>query len=234
MLSEWLGSLEKFFTISPITGLIASFIAGILTSLSPCIYPLIPITLAIVGTTKADSTAKSFITSLIYVLGICATYTLMGIIAATLGIIFGLLFINPITFLILSIILILMGLCNLGIIKINLSFLTPDIKTGKGKFSLFILGMVSGLAIVPCNFPVLGTILTIISIKHDIIYGSITLFLFSLGYGTILLALGTFTTLLKKIPKQGKWLIIIKNFLGLILLIAGLIFLAKCLRLLIN
>ncbi|MBU0694619.1 MAG: sulfite exporter TauE/SafE family protein [Candidatus Omnitrophica bacterium] len=227
MFEQVLINLEKAFVVSPIFGLGASFLAGILSSFSPCIYPLIPITLSVVGAVSATSRMKGFFISSIFVLGICFTYTLLGLTASVLGVLLGIFLVNPFTYLILVIILILLGLSLFGIIRLNIPFFSPQYNYKRGGFSLFILGMVSGLAIIPCNFPVLGAILSLIALKRNIFYGGLSLFFFSLGFGLILIILGTFTSLVRKLPKGGFWLITIKKGLGAILILTGVYFFFK-------
>ena len=221
--------LEEIFKSSYLLGLGASFLAGVLVSVSPCIYPLIPITLGIVGAESASTKLRGFFISLVFVLGVACIYTVLGIISAAFGILLGKFFVNPITYLILSIIFLILGLCLLEGIKINIPFFSFNYEASKNKefFSIFVLGAISGLAIIPCNFPVLGAILSIISLKRNIAYGGLALFLFSLGYGVILIVLGTFTALIRKLPKQGLWLIITKKVLGAVLLGAAIYFLFK-------
>jgi cytochrome c biogenesis protein CcdA len=122
---------------------------------------------------------------------------------------------------------ILLGFILSQNIKLNFLSFSYNYSPKATTFSIFILGLISGLAIVPCNFPVLGAILTVISLKKDILYGALALFLFSLGYGVILIVLGTFTSFINKLPKQGFGLIIIRKFLGLILLFMGTYFILK-------
>lgn len=227
-----LADLEKIFLSSPLLGLGVSFAAGIISSFSPCIYPLIPITLSIVGASAATSRVKGFYISSVFVLGLCVTYTVLGITASVLGIFLGTLFVNPFIYLMLGIFFVFLGFCVFDIIKLNLPFFSQDYKPVTTVFSIFVLGVISGLAIVPCNFPVLGAILSFMAVKHDILYGGFSLFLFSLGYGSILIILGTFSSLITKLPKQGLWLIIIKKVLGIILLVIGIYFFSKSFNLL--
>ena len=228
MVRELLINLEKVFATSPILGLGVSFLAGFLVSFSPCIYPLIPITLGIVGVATSSSKVKGFLISFIFVLGISTVYTTLGIVSSLLGVLLGDLFINSITYLILAVVFMILGACHFGIIKIKIPFFTPNYQpNNKGLLSIYILGMVSGLAVIPCNFPVLGTILSLISVKANIIYGALALFLFSLGYGVILIVLGLFTGLIRKLPKQGLWLIIVNKLFSSVLIIIGIIFLIR-------
>jgi thiol:disulfide interchange protein DsbD len=232
MLTQLLVNLEEIFLSSSLNALWVSFIAGIIASLSPCTYPLIPITLGIVGAADVSSKLKGFYISSVFVLGICFTYTVLGVISSLLGIFLNNIFSNFITFLILSVILFMLGFSLIGVLPLNLPIVTPKHTKREDGLSLFIFGMVSGLAMTPCNFPVLGAILSLISLKENIIFGAVALFLFSLGYGLILIILGTFTSLIRKLPKQGYWLIIIKRISGIILIMVGGYFFLKFLMLL--
>lgn len=227
MLYHLLNNLEKIFNSSPSLGLGVSFLAGILVSFSPCIFPLIPITLGVVGATSVASRTKGFLTSTIFVLGIAAIYTILGVAAALFNVIFDKFFINPITYIFLGMFFVAMGLSLLGVIKINFFSFTHHYTHKPTYPSIFILGLISGLSIIPCNFPVLGSILTLISFKKDVAYGAIALLIFSLGYGLVLIILGTFTSLIAKLPKQSKVVIIINKALGAVMIFMGIYFFLK-------
>jgi len=224
---EILVNLENLFKNNFFLGPLISFFAGILTAFSPCIYPLIPITLSIIGTTQVSSSLKSFYTSFIFVLGIATIYTFLGIIASLFGFLLDFLFINPLTYFLLFVIFLFLGLSILEIVKINFPFSFSNYSPKKTVISIFILGTISAFAFVPCNFPVLGAILTLISLKKDIFYGGICLFLFSLGQGVFLILLGTFTFLIKKLPKKTKYFIMIKKLWGGIIIGIAFFFLLK-------
>jgi len=234
MFENILIGLEKVFNSSPFLGLGASFLAGILVSFSPCIYPLIPITLGIAGIENATTKLRGFTISLTFVLGVAFIYTCLRIATSILGMLLCNFFINPVTYLALVLIFSFLGVVLLFEIKINIPFFTFNYECSRKKelFSIFILGAVSGLALIPCNFPVLGAILSIIALKKNILYGGIALFIFSLGYGTILIILGTFTSLIRRLPKQGLWLIIVRKVIGLIFLAMAGYFLFKFINLL--
>ena len=228
MVEQLLFNLEEIFRTSPLWGLGVSFLAGVIVSFSPCIYPLIPITLGVVGAASASTKIKGFFISIVFVLGVSVVYTVLGVVSAVFGILLGTFFVNPATYLVLTLIFLLLGAVHFGVIKLNIPFCPNYNYENKGSLvSVFILGMVSGLAIIPCNFPVLGAILSLISLKRSIIYGGMALFLFSLGYGVILVVLGTFTSLIRRLPKQGIWLTVVKKGVGLIFIIMGIYFLRK-------
>jgi thiol:disulfide interchange protein len=227
MLTDFLLNLEETFIASPVLGLGASFLAGLLVSFSPCIYPLIPITLGVVGATSVSSRRRAFLISTVFVLGIAFTYTVLGVLAAGLGVFLAKFFINPLTYFCLAVIFLVLGLALFDLIKVNIFSPSVSFKRKGGWASLFVMGAISGLAIIPCNFPVLGAILSLISRGGNIVYGAAALFLFSLGYGVLLIVLGTSTSLLRKLPKSGYWLIIIKKLLGVILILVAAYFLVK-------
>jgi thiol:disulfide interchange protein DsbD len=227
MLLDILVNLETLFKNNLFLGPLISFLAGILTSFSPCIYPLIPITLSIIGATQVSSSLKSFYVSFIFVLGIATIYTFLGIIASLFGFLLEFLFINPFTYFLLFVIFLFLGLSFMEIIKINLPSFSFNYSPKKGMISIFILGTISAFAFVPCNFPVLGAILTLISFKKDVFYGGFCLFLFSLGQGALLILLGTFTFFIKKLPKKTKYFIMIKKIWGIVIIGVGILFLLK-------
>lgn len=232
MLYHFLHNLESSFTASPLLGLLTSFLAGVLVSFSPCILPLVPITLSIVGTTSVSSRRKGFVISLIFVLGIAATYTTLGVLAAIFYVFMDKLFMNPFVYVFLSLFFIVMSLSAFGIIKFNFFAFGHNYKNKKNLFSLFIFGAISGLAITPCNFPVLGSILTLISLRKDIYYNALALFLFALGYGLILIVLGTFGSFIVKLPKRNLWIIIINRSLGAVMFLLGVYFFLKLISIL--
>jgi len=228
VVDQLLVSLEKTLLSSPLLGLGASFLAGILLSFSPCIWPLIPITLGVIGVTAASTKARGSLIVAIFVLGIASLYTVLGIVSSILGLFLGKLFINPIIYLVLASVFFFLGMSNFKIIKLKMPIsLQYSRWVGKNLFSVFILGVISGLGIIPCSLPVLGAILSLISLKGDVVYGGTALFLFSIGYGSILFIIGTSATLIRRLPKQSRWFIIVERSLGMLFLIIGVYFLLK-------
>ncbi len=230
MLYHFLHSLESAFSRSPLLGLLTSFLAGVLASLSPCILPLVPITLSIVGATSVSSHKRGFAVSLIFVLGIATTYTIFGILAALLNIFVEKFFVNPIVYLLLIAFFLLIGLETLGIIKFNFLTFAHNYRAKENLLSVFIFGAISGLGITPCNFPILGSILALISLRKDVYYGAIALFVFALGYGLILVLLGTFSSLIAKLPKRSRGIIIMNRILGIIMLFLAVYFFLKFIK----
>lgn len=208
---------------------LGAFIGGILVGFSPCVYPLIPITLSFIGVKAGASLIKGFILSLIYVLGIAVTYSTLGIIASLTGQLFGRLSMHPVSFFIIGNACIIAGLSFFEVININIIKIGPQGKTCNvgGYLSVFVFGLTSGLVISPCVAPALGVILLIVAKKQNIFYGTSLLFVFAYGLGFLLILVGTFGTLFINLPKSGVWLARLKKLCGFILLGMGEYFLIK-------
>ncbi|MFH0877792.1 MAG: cytochrome c biogenesis protein CcdA [Candidatus Omnitrophota bacterium] len=210
---------------NPFEFLIA-FGAGLLVGFSPCVYPLLPITIGYIGASNQKDKFHAFLLSCIYVLGISITYVLLGVFASLTGKIFGQISSNPYSYFIIGNICIVFGLSMLGIFEMHLpNFFLNKFKKPKTKFAVFLLGLTSGLIIGPCTAPVLGTILVYVATKQNLLYGVFLLFSFAYGMGALLILTGTFSGLLLQMPKSGKWMYTVERIGGVLLILAGEYFL---------
>ena len=205
---------------------VLAFGAGVLVSFSPCVYPLLPITVGCIGASTQKDRFHSFLLSLIYVLGMAITYCILGVFASLTGKIFGQISSSPISFFIIGNICIIFGLSMLGVFEMHLpNFFLNKGKGRKSKFTVFLLGATSGLIVGPCTAPVLGAILVYVATKQNLFYGMFLLFSFAYGMGALLILSGTFSGLLANMPKSGKWMYTIERFGGVLLILAGEYFL---------
>lgn len=196
-----------------------AFLAGILTSLTPCVYPIIPIIVSYVGAQSGGSKKKGFLISLLYVLGLALVYSILGLIAALSGSFFGEIQSSFWANFIVGNICLLFALSMFDLFSIQIPFLSRlQPKQGEGLWGAFFLGAVSGLVASPCTAPILGVILTFVATKQSIVYGAVLLFSFAIGMGLLLIVIGTFTGLLTALPKSGAWMVRIKKVFGFILL----------------
>ena len=202
---------------SPLDFIIA-FGAGAAVSFSPCVYPLIPVTVGYIGANSQGSRLKALWVSLLYSLGIATTYSALGVVAVLTGTIFGQITSNFWAYFILGNFYLLFGLLLLDVF--NLPFFNIGIKNVRPRsmLSVFLFGLVSGLAVGPCTFPVLGAILVHVASRQNILYGVSLLFAFSYGVCFLLILTGVFSGLLANLPKSGEWLTRIKKAGGIILL----------------
>jgi thiol:disulfide interchange protein DsbD len=201
-----------------------SFLAGVGSSFTPCIYPLIPVTVSVLGSRKAESKLRGFLLAFSYVFGIAVTYAALGMVAALTGSLFGSLSSNPWVLLGVASFIMAMALNMLDVFQINFSGLS--IGSGKqhkpGLFVNFLYGLTFGLIASPCTAPPLAAILTWVGSTHNLILGPLYLFAFALGMGSVLLLVGTFTSLLGRVPRSGDWMVWIKKIMGyLLILMAG-------------
>ena len=226
----FLQGLEGYLSASPFLAYIAVFLSGVLTSFTPCVYPMIPITIAYIGGRSGESRLKGLSLSIFYVLGMAATYSALGAFAALTGKLFGAASTNPILYLVVANIFIFLGLSMLDVFTLPIpSFFTsrqPGKKSG-GYFGAFLVGLLAGTVAAPCTAPVLGVVLTFVAAKQNVIYGMTLLFIFSIGLGTLLIIVGTFAGLMSSMPKTGKWSVAIKKFFGWVMIGTGEFFLVQ-------
>ncbi|OGX30389.1 MAG: hypothetical protein A2787_04640 [Omnitrophica WOR_2 bacterium RIFCSPHIGHO2_01_FULL_48_9] len=205
------------------------YASGVVVSFTPCVYPILPITASfIAGANTQGTKLMGLIISLIYVLGLAATYCLLALFAALTGQIFGQFQNSPIVFLIVANVFLFFALVMLDVIPLpNVGLDIHNKIKPKNFWTVFLFGMASGLIVGPCTAPVLSALLVYVGLKQNILHGTSLLFVFAYGVGTSLILIGTFSSLLAHLPKSGRWLIRIKHGSGLILLIAAEYFLIK-------
>jgi len=211
---------------------VAAFLGGLFISLTPCVYPLIPVTIAIIGAQKAETKLRAFLMSLSYVVGIAVTYSMLGIAAALTGSLFGSIQTNPWTFFIVGNVCILLGLSSLDIFDLSFLFAFSSKVKAKGLFGRgfvgnVLAGMISGLVIGPCTAPALAVLLAYVATTQRVAFGATLLFVFAMGMGCILIFVGTFTAVLTSLPKADAWTLKIKKVFGLLLIALGEYFLIK-------
>lgn len=214
----------------------SAFFGGVLVSFSPCVYPLIPVTLSFIGAKEAQAEAsglKGLFFSLIYVLGLAVTYSVLGLIASLTGRLFGQISTHPVSFLIVGNACIIAGLAFLEVFHIHFTkiALQNKVKRKGGYLAAFLFGLTSGLVVGPCTAPALGTALVYVASKQNVLYGASLLFVFAYGVGFLLILVGTFSSFVLSLPKPGHWLVRMKKMCGYSLIVIGEYFLIKAGRL---
>ncbi len=196
------------------------YVAGVLVSFTPCVYPVMPITAGfIAGINTQGTKLRGFFLSVIYVFGLALTYSALAVVASLTGKVFGQIQNNPIFFLITANLLIFFALAMFDVIPLPaLGFSFQHKIKGKTFIAVLLMGIASGLVIGPCTAPALAGILIYVAAKQNLWHSISLLFVFSYGVGTSLILVGTFSGLLANLPKSGKWMMWIKRLAGLLLL----------------
>lgn len=196
---------------------------GIITSISPCILSIIPVMVGYIGGYTHTNKSRGFWMSLMFLLGLSTTFSIFGIAASALGLIFGQL--GAKWYYVVAAISIIMGLNILGVFQINFPVLKKMPIKGDSLLSSFLMGMFFGLVASPCATPVLAVILTYAAAKRELFYGAILLFFYGIGHGLPILIAGTFTALIKDISRFQRLGQILNVLSGIALIGFGLYFL---------
>jgi cytochrome c-type biogenesis protein len=219
----------------PLTALPLAFLGGVLTSLTPCIYPMIPITASLVGgqavASDRPSKGRAIALTFAYVFGLALVYATLGLLAGMSGTMFGTVSTNPWLHLAMANLLILAALAMLDVIPIRLptALTTRAASVGEGGriTGAFVMGAASGLVAAPCGAPVMAAVLTWVSLTKSATLGFLYLFVFSLGMCTLLIAVGISVGVLGVLPRAGVWMIWVKRLFALIMLIMAEYYLVR-------
>lgn len=206
----------------PVYAALAALLGGFLTSLTPCVYPMIAITVSVFGAKQAKSRGQAMLLSTVFVLGIAAMFTPMGVIAGMTGGLFGSALSSKWVTVGIAVVFLALSGSMFGLFEFVLpSKLTNKLATmgGIGYGGAFVLGLVSGVVAAPCTGPVLTSILLWIGKTQNAGLGAAAMFAFSLGLGVPFWIVGTFAV---RLPKSGKWMVAIKSFFGIVMAIVAL------------
>lgn len=221
---DWKASVSALVSNTESTPLrcVLVFLLGLLMSLTPCIYPMIPITVGIIQASAVKSITRNFLLAFAYTLGIAITFALLGLLAATGSAQFGALLGNPLFIIMLVLLLGYLGFSMLGLYDMYIPrFMQPKntaIKNGSF-ISVFLFGAISGTIASPCLSPGLLLLLSIVATLGNKLLGFILLFSFGMGLGLPLLIIGTFSGSLNVLPRAGLWMVEVKKLFGFMLII---------------
>jgi len=213
---------EKFGLIGV---LVAAFIWGFLASLTPCVYPMIPVTVSVIGARSAGSIFRGFVLSVFYVLGLSLTYAIFGTVAAMTGGMFGEYTNHPAVRIVVAAVFVILALGMFDLFYIQMpSFLSSKIGgfRGSGLIGVFITGAAAGAVVGPCVGPMLVGLLVYIAALGSKLQGFLIMWSFALGMGMLFLVIGTFSGAATSLPKAGMWMERVKHFFGVLLLAAAL------------
>jgi len=235
VIEEFVNNIGTYLKGSWLLAFPAAYLGGVLVSFTPCTYPILPVVAAYSGAHGGASRGRSFTVSVLYILGMAATYTILGGLAAMTGRLFGEVQSNPWSYFFVANLFILMGLSMLDVFSFSLepSFAAKWMTGagGKGATGSVLVGAASGLVMGPCTAPVFAVLLGTVALGRNTFLGMSLLFVFSLGMGTLPVLVGTFSGLLAGLPKSGEWMVKIKKIFGWVFIAIGEYFLIEAGRL---
>ena len=199
--------------------------AGFLTSLTPCVYPMIPITISIFGARGATSRRRAFLLATAYVAGIAVMFGTLGTTFALLGKAFGTFLANPLVVVPLALFFFVMAASMFGAFDLTLPATVHERLSrvgGRGFAGAFLMGLVGGLIAAPCTGPPLAGILAYVATTRDAGQGFFLLATYAAGIGVPFWAIAGFSM---QLPKSGPWMNAVKSVFGIALIVAGLYYL---------
>jgi cytochrome c-type biogenesis protein len=226
--------MEKFVFDPENVTVLSFFIAymgGVLTSFTPCVYPLIPIIAGVIGASGERSRSRNFALSLAYVAGMALMFAFLGVLAAVTGRLFGQVQTSPVAHVVLGAIIIFFALSLAGVVPMPTNFLVRAgagrVASGGNFFAAFVMGFFSGLVAAPCATAVVGGILAYVASTQNVVLGFSLLFVFAIGLGTVLILVGTFTGLLRSLPRSEKWMKLTEKVIALAMIALGCYFIYR-------
>lgn len=208
-----------------------AFLGGLATSLTPCVYPLIPITISLFGAREAPR-AQALGLAACYVGGIAATYTTLGLVVGLVGGQFGAFMTSPWLIVPVALFFLLMAASMFGAFELSLpNELQGKLSQvgGRGPLGAFLMGLVAGVVAAPCTGPPLAALLLFVSTQRSVMTGGTLLFTYALGMGVLFFVIAGFAL---KMPKSGAWMDAVKAVFGVVMTVAALYYLRNIMPLL--
>jgi thiol:disulfide interchange protein DsbD len=201
------------------------YFVGLLTALTPCVYPMIAITVSVFGAREAKSKAEAMMLSTVFVLGIATPFVPLGIFVGLTGGMFGAWLSSPIVLVAFAILFIVLASSMFGAFELNLPYALQNKLAdvgGIGFKGAFALGFVCAFIAAPCTGPALIALLTYIGQTRDVVLGGFGMFTYAIGLGTLFWVVGTFAV---GLPKSGRWMEAVKSIFGIVMLVMALFYL---------
>ncbi|HJQ26704.1 MAG TPA: cytochrome c biogenesis protein CcdA [Blastocatellia bacterium] len=228
------GSRSSLFDKGIFTILIGVFLAGLALNLTPCVYPIIPITIGFFVNQGAAAgkprLSRTFAMASMYVIGMAITYSILGVIAAKSGGLFGAALQNPVVLVALACVMVALSLSMFGLYEIRVPdalnrFANTSAQSTSGLIGALVMGLTMGIVAAPCIGPFVLALLVEVGARGSAAYGFLLFFVLALGLGFPYLILGTFSGAIKALPRSGLWMVTVRKVFGLVLIGMALYFL---------
>lgn len=184
------GDIAALLNNSPWLAIVAVFLGGVTTALNPCVLAMVPLLMGVVaGSRETTTLRRSLVFSFSFVLGLAVTFTVLGLISALMGRMFG--NIGLFWKYLVAAVCLLMGLHLLGLFKLNLPVPSGLKIMKRGYIGAFLLGLLFGVVSTPCAMPILAVLLAFVAEKGNVLYGGFLLFVYAVGHSVLVLVAGT-------------------------------------------
>lgn len=209
------------------------FLIGLALNLTPCVYPMLSVTIALFGGQEETRRSRSFARAGIYVLGIASMYSALGMVAAFTGGLFGAALQSPWVLGTIGVLMLALALSMFGVYQLRLPASVTN-RLGRagqasGPAGMYLSGLGVGVFAAPCIGPPTVALLAFVGSRGDPLFGFWAFTVLGLGLGLPYLVLGTFSGLLAKLPRSGIWMEWVKKIFGVVLVGAALFYLSLAL-----
>ncbi|MGB8952779.1 MAG: cytochrome c biogenesis protein CcdA [Candidatus Aminicenantales bacterium] len=203
------------------------FIGGLALNLTPCVYPLIPITISYFGGQSQGRKGSLIAHAGLYVIGMAVTYSALGVTAAFTGGLFGGALQYPPVLLAIALVMILLALSMFNVYELRVPAFLSRLAGGskKGFFGTFLMGLTVGIVAAPCIGPFVLGLLTYVGDKGNVLLGFGLFFVLALGLGIPFLFLAIFSGSLSRLPRSGAWMVWVRTIFGFVLIAMAIYFL---------
>lgn len=225
--------VARMFAHGSFLAFLGLFLIGLALNLTPCVYPMLGITVSIFGSRSSDTPIRTFALACFYVLGMATMYSGLGVAAALTGSLFGSWLANPWVLFGFGVMMIVLALSMFGVYELNPPYWLTSRLGGSGATNVvgvFLSGLAVGVIAAPCTGPPVVALLALVGAKGDPVFGFLAFFTLALGLGAPYLVLGTFSNLLQRLPRSGMWMVWVKKLFGSVMLALAAYFITLAFR----
>ncbi len=227
-MSGLFGDVSVLVQHNPWLAVVAVFVGGIMTASNPCVLAMVPLMMSMVaGAQGSPGIRKTFAFSLFFVLGLAITFTVLGLISALMGRMFG--DVGGFWKYLVAAVCLVMGLQLLGLFKFEFRLPRALNVRREGRLGALVLGLLFGVVSTPCAVPILAVLLAYVAQKGNVLYGGLLLFIYALGHSALVLIAGTSMGAAKRLI-ESKGLrttnLVLQKVAGLLIILVGVYFAA--------
>jgi thioredoxin:protein disulfide reductase len=215
-------------------GFLGIFALGVGLCLTPCVYPMVPVTIGYFGMQSHENKSRLMLLAGVYVVGIAVTYSILGMLAAAAGKnnMFGSVLQKPYVPLGIAAVLVVLALSMFGLYELRPpAWLAAKSQGRSGPIGALLMGLLFGIVAAPCVGPVTVSLLVLVTSVGKPIFGFLTFFVLALGMGLPLFALAMFSGSIQRLPQAGMWMVSVKKVFGMLLIGAALYYVTPLVRL---